>query len=120
MWGKRICKGESFFYHFIAMKNDKHTTFQLLATMGDDEVVTARLVASTEYGTHNALPSCIGVLQPHRIHRHNNHLLSYKFFNHIKSRNIIRSKNFVEIPCSEVSFMVTLSLLQCMLYLLGL
>jgi hypothetical protein len=53
------------------MKDDKHTTFQLLATKGDDEVVTARLAASSEYGTHNALPSCIGVLQPHRIHHHN-------------------------------------------------
>ena len=44
------------------MKDDTHTTFQLLAKKGDDEVVTARLAASTEYGNHNALPSCIGVL----------------------------------------------------------
>ena len=58
------------------MKDDKHTTFQLLAIEGDDEVVTTRLGVSIEYGTHNALPSCIGVLQPHQIHHHNIHLLS--------------------------------------------
>ena len=87
------------------MKDDKHTTFQLLATKGDDEVVTYRLAASKEYGTHNALPSCIGVLQPHRIDCHNIHLLSYKVFNHIKSHNMIHSESFVEIPCSDESFM---------------
>ena len=93
------------------MKDDKHTTFQLLATKGDDEVVTARLAASIEYGTHNALPSCIGVLQPHRVHHHNIHLLSYKVFNHIRSRNMIRSESFVEIPCSDEIFMVTFELI---------
>ena len=36
---------------FIATNDDKHTTFQLLATKGGNEVVTARLAASTEYGT---------------------------------------------------------------------
>ena len=44
------------------MKDDKHTTFQLLATKGDDEVATARLAASTEYGTKNALPSYLGII----------------------------------------------------------
>jgi hypothetical protein len=63
--GHEHLKGREFFFHFIAMNDDKHTTFQLLATKGDDEVVIARLVASTEYGTHNALPSYLGVLQPH-------------------------------------------------------
>ena len=84
---------------------------QLLATKGDDEVVTAKLATSTEYGTHNALPSCIGVLQPHRIHLHNIHLLSYNFFNHIRFRNMIRSEYFVEIPCSDESLMVTFELI---------
>ena len=93
------------------MKDDKNTTFQLLATKGDDEVVTARLAASTEYGTHNALPSCIEVLQPHRIHHHNINLLSYKFFNHIRSCNMIHSEYFVETPCSDESFMVTFELI---------
>ena len=93
------------------MKDDMHTTFQLLATKGDDEVVTVRLAASLKYGTHNALPSCIGVLQPHRIHCHNIHILSYKVFNHIMSRNMIRSESFVEIPCSDESFMVTFELI---------
>ena len=61
--GQEHSKGRIFFFgRFIAMKDDKHTTFQLLATKGDDEVVTSRLAISTEYGTHNALPSCIGVL----------------------------------------------------------
>ena len=83
------------------MKDDKNTTFQLLATKGDDEVMTTILATSIEYGTHNALPSCIGVLQPHQIH-----LLSYKVFNHIRSRNMIRSESFVEIPCLDESFMV--------------
>ena len=64
------------------MNDDKHKPFQLLATKGDNEVVTAILDASTEYGTHNALPSYIGVLHPNRVHRHNIHLLSYKVFNH--------------------------------------
>ena len=80
------------------MKDDKHTTFQILATEGDDEVVTSRLAASTEYGTHNALPSCIGLLYPHRIHHHNIHLISYKVFNHIRSHSVIGSESFVEIP----------------------
>ena len=93
------------------MKYDKHTTFQFLTTKGDDEVVTVGLATSTEYGTHNALPSCIGVLQPHRIHRHNIHLLSYKVFNHIRSRNMIHSEYFVEILCSNESFMVTFELI---------
>ena len=110
-WGNSTRKGESLFCHFIAMKDDKNTTFQLLATKGDDEVVTARLVTSTEYGTHNPLPSCIGVLQPHQIHRHNIHLLSYKVFNHIRSRNMIHSESFVEIPCSDEIFMVTFDLI---------
>ena len=68
--------------------------------------MTARLASSTEYGTHNALPSCIGVLKPHRIH-----LLSYKVFNHIRSHNMLRSESFVEIPCSDESFMVTFELI---------
>jgi hypothetical protein len=55
-------KRELVFCHFIATNHDKHTTFQLLATKGDNEVVTARLAASIEYGTHNSLPSYIGVL----------------------------------------------------------
>ena len=88
------------------MKDDKHTTFQLLATKGVDEVVTARLDSSREDGTHNALPSCIGVLHPHRIH-----LLSFKVFNHIKSRNMIHSQYFAEIPSSDESFMVTFELI---------
>ena len=32
---------------FIDINDDKHTTFQLLATKGDNEVVIARLAAST-------------------------------------------------------------------------
>lgn len=51
------------YFHFIAMKDDKHTTFQLLVTKGDDEVVTTRVDSSIEYGIDNAMPSCIGVLQ---------------------------------------------------------
>ena len=58
------------------MKDDKHATLQLLATKYDDEVVTAKLATSTEYGTNNALPSYLGVLQPHQIHHHNIHILS--------------------------------------------
>ena len=61
-WGMSTRKGESFFCRFVVTNDDKHTTFQLLTTKGDSEVVTARLVASTEYGTRNALPSYLGVL----------------------------------------------------------
>ena len=53
---------DSFFFHFIDMKDDKHTTFQLLTTKGDAKVVITRLVASIEYGEHNALSSYLGVL----------------------------------------------------------
>ena len=55
-WGMSIRKGDSFFSHFIAMNSGKNTTLQLLAKKGDNEVVIARLVSSTKYGTHNALP----------------------------------------------------------------
>ena len=60
--------------------------------------MTVGLAASTEYGTHNALPSYIGVLHPNQVHRHNIHLLSYKVFNHIRSQDIIRNESYVEIP----------------------
>ena len=93
------------------MNDDKHTTFQILATKGGNKVVTSRLVSSIEYGTHNALPSYIVVLQLNRIHRHKNHLLSYKVFNHIRSRNIIRNESYVEIPYSDESFMVSFELI---------
>ena len=63
--GHEHSKGRIFFCHGIATSDDKHTTFQLLATKGDDEVVSAKLDAFTEYGTHNALPSYLGVLQLH-------------------------------------------------------
>ena len=49
-------KGNIFFCHFVVTNDDKHTTFQLLATKANSEVVSARLTASTEYGTQNALP----------------------------------------------------------------
>ena len=55
-WGTSSRKGEFFCCCFIATNDDKHTTFQLLATKGDNEVLNTRLVASTEYGTHNAFP----------------------------------------------------------------
>ena len=55
-------KGESFIFHIISMKDDKCATFQLLATKGDDKVVTTSLVDSMEYGTHNALPLYIQVI----------------------------------------------------------
>ena len=45
------------------------------------------------------------------MHRHNSHLLYYKFFNHIRSQNIIRSESYVEIPCSDEIFMVTFELI---------
>ena len=73
--------------------------------------MTVGLAASTEYGTHNALPSYIGVLHPNRVHRHNIHLLSCNFFNHMRSRNIRHSESYVEIPCSDESFMVTFELI---------
>ena len=73
--------------------------------------MTARLASSTEYGTKNALPSYLGVLRPNRVHRHNIHLLSYKVFNHIRSQNIIHNESYVEIPCSDESFMVTFELI---------
>ena len=75
-WGMSTRKGESPLCLFVVTKDDKHTTFQLLATKGDSEVVTTRLDASTEYGTKNALPSYLGVLQPNQVHRHNINLLS--------------------------------------------
>ena len=53
------------FFHFFVTNDDKHTTFQLLATKGNNEVVSSRLAAFTEYGTQNAFPSYLGVLQPH-------------------------------------------------------
>ena len=87
----------SMFCHFSATNYYKHTTFQFLATKGDNEVVTAGLVASTKYGTHNALPSYLGVLYPNRMCSVNIHLLSYKLFNHIRSRNIIHIESYVEI-----------------------
>jgi len=55
-------KAEYVFCHFISKNDDKHTTWQLLATKCDDEVVTPTLDASIEYGTHNELPSYLGVL----------------------------------------------------------
>ena len=85
--------------------------FNFLQQKGDNEAVTARLAASTEYGTHNALLSYLRVLQPHQIHRHNIHFISYKVFNHIRSRYMIHSEYFVEIPCSDESFMVTFELI---------
>ena len=60
--GRALEMENLFFYHFIAMKYDTHTTFQLLTTKYYDEVVTATLYASIEYGTHNALSSYLGVL----------------------------------------------------------
>ena len=63
-WGMSTRKGEYFFCRFVVTNDDKHTTFQLLATKGDSEVVTARLAASTEYGTQNALTSYLRALQP--------------------------------------------------------
>ena len=45
-----------FFCRFVVTNDDKHTTFQRIATKGDSEFVTARLAASIEYGTQNALP----------------------------------------------------------------
>ena len=60
--GKSTRNGESFFLSFYCMKYDTHTTFQLLTTKYYDEVVTATLCASIEYGTHNALSSYLGVL----------------------------------------------------------
>ena len=110
-WVMSTRKGEYFFCCFIVTNDDKHTTFQLLTTKGDSEVVTARLAASTEYGTQNALPSYLGVLQPNRVHCNNIHHLSYKFFNHIRSRNIICGESYVEIPCLDESFMVTFELI---------
>ena len=115
--GQEHSKGRIFFCRFIAMKDDKHTTFQLLATKGDDEVVTARLVASTEYGTHNALKSYLGVFHPHQIHHHNIHGLSYKVFDHIKSHNMIRSESFVEFLVQMKVSWLLLNSLQCMPYL---
>ena len=44
------------FCHFVVTNDDKHTTFQRIATKGDSEFVTARLAASIEYGTQNVLP----------------------------------------------------------------
>ena len=84
-WGMSTQKGETFFCHFVVTNDDKHTTFQLLTTKGDSEFVTTKLAASTEYGTQNAFPSYLGVLQPNRVHRHNIHPLSHKVFNHIRS-----------------------------------
>ena len=55
-WGTSSRKGE-FFCHFIATNDDKHTTFQLLATKGDNEVVTAKLASCIEYGTQ-----CISII----------------------------------------------------------
>ena len=63
-WGMSTRKGEYFFCRFVVTNDDKHATFQLLATKGDSDVVTLRLAASTEYGTNNALPSYIKVLHP--------------------------------------------------------
>ena len=97
-------KWESFINHFVVTNDDKHTTFQLLVTKGDSEVVTAILVASTKYGTQNALPLYLGVLQPSQLLRHNIHLLSYKVFNHIRSRNIIHGESYMDIPCSNETF----------------
>ena len=54
--------GESPFFHFVATKSDNQTTLKLLATKGDDEVVSSRLATSTKYGTHTVLPSYLGVL----------------------------------------------------------
>ena len=109
-WAMSTWKG-NFFCLFVVTNDDKHATFQLLTTKGDSEVVTARLTTSTEYGSKNAFPSYLGVLQPNRVHRHNINLLSYKVFNHIRYRNIIRSESYVEIPCSNEIFMVTIELI---------
>ena len=93
------------------MNDDKHTAFQILVAKGDSEVVTTRLAASTEYGTKNALPSYLRVLQPNQVHCHNIHILSYNFFHHIRSQNNTHSEYYVEIPCSGESFMVTFELI---------
>ena len=109
--GHEHLKRGIFFCLFVVTNDDKHTTFQLLTTKGDSEFVTTRLAASTEYGTQNAFPSYLGVLQPNRVHRHNIHLISYIKFNYIRSWNIICSESYVEIPCSDESFMVTFELI---------
>ena len=62
--GNENSKRGIFFCLFVVTNDDKNTTFQLLATKGDNEFVTARLAASTECGTKNALPSYLGVLHP--------------------------------------------------------
>jgi len=48
---------------FVAMNDYKHTTFQLLAVKGDDEVEITTLYTSIEYGWHNSLPSYLEVLR---------------------------------------------------------
>jgi hypothetical protein len=88
--GHKHSKGRLFlFVIFVALNDYKHTSFQLLALKGDDEVVIVILVAYTEYGTHNVLPSHLGVLKSHRVHLHNIHLLSYKVFSYVRSWNIV-------------------------------
>jgi hypothetical protein len=64
-WGMSTRMGEYCFWCCIATNDYKCTTFQLIATKSHDEVVTARLDASTKYGSHNALQLYLGVLQPH-------------------------------------------------------
>lgn len=62
-WVPTTQMGESFLCCFLSRKDGNHTSFHVLATKGDNEVVVTRLYSSTEYGRpNNILPSFLDIL----------------------------------------------------------